>query len=90
MLEKRANEGDDIPTHLDSIQLLYERLSGMGAPPSEDNYSSMIILSLPESYQVLLTTLGDATQQAGNPLNSNNYITKAIQEYERCHVCDEK
>jgi Pol polyprotein, beta-barrel domain/GAG-pre-integrase domain len=62
----------------------------MGAPPSEDDYSSMIILSLPESYQVLLTTLGDAAQQAGKPLNSDNYITKAIQEYERRHIRDEK
>ena len=82
MLEIRANEGDNIPAHLDAIRHIYERLSGMGAPPSEDNYSSMIILSLPESYQVLLTTLGDAAQQANNPLTSDNYITKAVQEYE--------
>ena len=53
----------------------------MGAPPSEDDYSSMIILSLLESYQVLLMTLGNAAQQANIPLTSDNYITKAVQEY---------
>lgn len=86
MLEMKANEGDNIPAHLDAIRHIYERLSGMGAPPSEDDYSSMIILTLPESYQILLTTLGDAAQQANNPLTSDNYITKAVQEYERRHV----
>ena len=64
MMLKKASEEDNIPTHLDSIRLLYKQLSGMGAMVNDGNYSSIIILSLPESYQLLLTTLGNAAQQA--------------------------
>ena len=90
MMQKKASEEDDIPAHLDSIRLLYEQLSGMGAMVDEGDYSSIIILSLPESYQLLLTTLGNAAQQARNPMTPDDYIIHATQEYERRHVHTEK
>ena len=82
MMLKKVSEEDDIPTHLDSIRLLYKQLSGMGARVDGSDYSSIIILSLPESYQLLLMTLGNTAQQAKNPMTPDDFITHAIQEYE--------
>src|SRR5882672_1152324 len=83
MMEKRAMDADDIRAHLDEMALMHERLSGMGVAMHNDDYASMILMSLPESYTMHLETLADAASSSGNPLSAHSFIMKAIDLYEK-------
>src|SRR5882724_9267925 len=87
MMEKRALDADDIRAHLDEMVLMHKRLSGMGVILHDDNYSSMILMSLPESYTMHLETLADAASSSGNPLTAHAFITKVIDLYEKHQLC---
>src|SRR5882724_461976 len=70
-----------------------ECLSGMGVALHDDNYASMILMSLPESYTLHLETLADAVNSSRNPLTAHGFITKEINLYEKCQLhagCDTK
>ena len=58
MMEKCASDSDDIQAHLDEVVLMHECLSRMGVAMHDDDYSSIILMSLPESYTTHLKTLG--------------------------------
>src|SRR5882724_5755912 len=64
-----------------------ECLSGMGVALHDDDYTSMILMSLPESYTLHLETLADTMNSSGNPLTAHGFITKAIDLYEKCQLC---
>ena len=64
-----------------------QHLSGMGVALHDDDYVSMILMSLPESYTIHLETLADATSSSGNPLTTHNLITKAVNLYEKHQMC---
>src|SRR5882724_4446419 len=86
MMEKRALDADDIRAHLDEMVLMHERLSGMGVILHDDDYSSMILMSLPESYTLHLETLANAASSSGNPLTAHAFIMKEIDLYEKCQL----
>ena len=81
MMEKQATNSDDIRAHLDEMALMCECLSGMGVTLHNDDYASMILMSLPESYTLHLETLADAASSSGNPLTAHGFITKEINLY---------
>src|SRR5882724_8863717 len=87
MMEKRALDADDIRAHLDEMVLMHKRLSRMGVTLHNDDYSSMILMSLPESYTLHLETLADAASSSRNPLTAHTFITKAIDLYKKCQLC---
>jgi len=67
--------------------LMHEWLSGMGVNLHDDDYSSMILMSLPESCTLHLKTLANAASSSGNPLTAHTFITKVIDLYEKCQLC---
>ena len=77
---------DDIQAHLDEMALMHEQLSRMGVT-LHDDYSSMILMSLPESYTLHLETLANAASSSRNPLTAHTFITKAINLYEKHQLC---
>jgi len=86
MMEKRASDADDIRAHLDEMALMHECLNRMGVILHNDDYSSMILMSLPESYTMHLETLADVASSSGNPLTAHAFIMKAIDLYEKCQL----
>jgi len=56
---------DDIHTHLDYMALSYKCLSGMGTAIHNEDYASMILMSLLDSYMTHLETLADAAISSG-------------------------
>ena len=68
MMEKQASDADDIQAHLDEMELMHKRLSRMGVTLHDDDYSSMILMSLPESYTLHLETLTNAATAVETPL----------------------
>src|SRR5882724_661639 len=79
MMEKRASETDNIHAHLDHMALSYEHLSSMGAAIHNEDYASMILMSLPDSYTTHLETLADAAISSGHTFTAHDIIAKAIE-----------
>jgi len=77
MMEKQVSEMDNIHAHLDHMALSYECLSSMGATIHDEDYVSMILMSLPESYTTHLETLTDVAISSGCTFTAHNIITKA-------------
>ena len=82
-MEKCIKDTDNVWSHLDKMAPIYERLSGMGATIHNQDYVSMILMALPETYTTYHETLADSTARNGRPLSANNFITKAIELYEK-------
>src|SRR5882724_3543616 len=79
MMEKCMSETDDICAHLDDMALSYERLSGMGVAIHDEDYASMVLMSLPNSYTTHLETLTDATISSRCTFTTQDFISKAIE-----------
>src|SRR5882672_11493710 len=79
MMEKRASETDDIRAHLDDMALSHERLSGMGVTIHDEDYASMVLMSLPDSYTTYLKTLTDAAISSGQTFTPPLFPPKAIE-----------
>ena len=66
MMERWVQEMDDIHTHLNEMVLLYEHLIGMGVTLHDEDYMSMVLMSLPETYSTHLETLVDSANSSGH------------------------
>lgn len=71
MMEKCVEESDDICAHLDDMAFMHEQLSGMGAKIDDEDYASMILMSLP-----LLYTISKLWLAGANQYKASNFIAK--------------
>jgi len=74
-----VSKTDDICAHLDDMVLLYKHLSGMGTTIHNEDYVSMILMSLPDSYMTYLETLSDEAIGSGCTFTTHDIITKATE-----------
>ena len=65
MMEKWVSETDDIHAHLDNMALSHEHLSGMGISIHDEDYASMDLMLLPDSYTTHLKMLADTAISSG-------------------------
>jgi len=79
MMEKWVSEMDDIRAHLDNMALLHQHLSGMGIAIHDEDYMSMVLMLLPDSYTTHLKTLADAAISSGQTFTALDFIAKAIE-----------
>ena len=75
---------DDIRAHLDDMALMYERLSRMGVTLHDEDYVSMVLMSLPNTYTTHLETLADSATSTGRTFTAANLISKAIELFDKC------
>jgi len=88
MMEKCDLDSDDIQAHLDEVVLMHECLSRMGVAMHDDDYSSIILMSLPKSLHPPISKHSQTPPAAAeNPLTTHNLIAKAIDLYEKCQLC---
>jgi len=78
MMEKRASETDDIHAHLDHMALSYKHLSGMGTAIHNEDYASMILMSLPDSYTTHLETLADVAISISRTFTATTSLLKQL------------
>src|SRR5882672_2206209 len=86
MMEKWVTEMDDIHAHLDDMALLHEHLSGMGITIHDEDYASMVLMSLLDSYTMYLETLSDTTISSGCTFTTPDFIAKAIELADKCQL----
>jgi len=79
MMEKWVSEMDNIHAHLDDMALSHKHLSGMGIAIYDEDYVSIVLMSLPESYTTHLKMLTDAAISSGHTFTTLDFIAKAIE-----------
>ena len=57
LLTLRMNEGEDVGGHVNILKQCSEQLQAVGAPVSEDDLVMTLLMSLPPSYEHLITSL---------------------------------
>ena len=79
MMERWVSKMDDICTHLDDMALSYKCLIGMGIAIHDKDYSSMILMSLLDTYTTHLETLADVAISSGCMFTTHDFISKATE-----------
>ena len=69
--------------HLDEMALSYEHLSGMGVTLHDKDYTSMVLMSLPETYSTHLETLVDSANSSGRKFTTHDFIVKAMELFDK-------
>jgi len=78
MMGKWVSEMDDICAHLNDMALSHEHLSGMGTAIHDEDYASMVLMSLPDSYTTYLKTLTDAAISSRCTFTAPDFIPKPL------------
>src|SRR3984893_5036168 len=77
--ELRCPEGGDVRAHLNAMTDLHNELEGIGAPVNNEDFATMIHVSLPLSYRPLLQSVlhaADMNEKAVDP----NYLIRIVLE----------
>lgn len=83
-LNTRCGENDDVRTHLNKLADLRERLSSLRRTTVDDaEYVSVILGSLPPSYELAIDTLVNVCEACDKDLTPAAVIRMAINEQER-------
>ena len=83
MMERQVQETDNIHAHLDEMALSYECLSGMGVTLHNKDYTSMVLMSLPETYSMHLETLVDSANSSSRKFTAHDFIIKAMELFDK-------
>ncbi|TDL19542.1 hypothetical protein BD410DRAFT_727105, partial [Rickenella mellea] len=83
MLKKRCREEADVKTHLKMLLHMQEELVGMGAPLSNSNFTTTILMSLPKSYKMLLLSITALAKIAKTTLTPELIIGHVFEKYDK-------
>jgi hypothetical protein len=84
--EMKCSEGEDIKTHLTEMNRLRQELAGMGSAVNDDDFTAMIIGSLPSSFWPLLSALIASSKVSKTTLEPDDLIQYTLEEYKHCLV----
>jgi hypothetical protein len=78
----KCSENDDVKAHLTSMMVLCKELADMGAPVDNQDFTVMIINSIPESFRTMTAAI-HATSQS---VMSDKVIAVAFEEADHCNL----
>jgi len=79
----RCGENDDVRTHLDKIADLRERLSSLGRTVGDAEYTSVMLGSLPHSYDPAIDSLTNSYEASDKDLTPAAVTRMALNEEEK-------
>ena len=65
------------------LEFSYECLSSMGVTLHDEDYASMVLMSLPKSYSTHLETLTDSANSSGRKSTAHDFIVKATELFDK-------
>jgi hypothetical protein len=75
----KMQEGDSMQEHINKIKSLQDKLESMGATLQEEDVLTVLLASLPETYETLVIAL----ESAGDNLTEQQVIVRLLQEEAR-------
>lgn len=82
----KCGERDNVHTHLNNMESIYQQLSTRGATISDEDYVDAIIRSMPHSYQNLLSSLLTIYDEMGRTITPETIKSKIRTEYDACQT----
>jgi hypothetical protein len=79
----KCSEEDDVRAHFTKLNDLREQLSTMGEDVDDDEYSSILLGSLPPSYEATTSTINTASDLSGTDITSDIVTRLVNDEYNR-------
>jgi len=84
--ETQCEESGDMRLHFFELRRLHELLAGMGVSIPDDDFTTIIMGSLLESYRPILSPMSAAARIAKTPLTPYDLISFVLEEYEHCQL----
>jgi hypothetical protein len=84
--DERCNENANVRTHLEKLQTLRTNLIGMGADPGDENFTAIILGSLPPSYDPYLSAITAMSTLLAKVLSPDDLIHGLNEEADRCSL----
>ena len=79
----RCSEEDDVRAHFTKLNDLREQLSAMGKDVDDDEYSSILLGSLPPSFESTISAINAASDLSGTDITPDTVTRLASDEYDR-------
>ena len=79
----KCGEDDNVRTHFDSIADLREQLAAMGTTIPDDEYASILLGSIPTSFEPSVSAMSTTIELTGVNLTPNMVIKLITDEYDR-------
>jgi gag-polypeptide of LTR copia-type len=80
----RCGEEDDVQVHFEQLAGMREELSAMGAQVTEEEYTYILLRSLPKSYVGVINSLVAQANLNSQTITPLNIIHLAMDEYAHC------
>ena len=80
-MELRAKDGDDIRAHLNTLHHMHKQLAGMNTMPSNEDYSTTILGSLPPVYTQHLFSLTATARLNNKSMSPAEIIAYTLELY---------
>jgi hypothetical protein len=77
-------------THLEELMKLQAQLQGMGAGLPDDELVTVILGSLPKSYQPLVSMISMSTKMMKSPLEPMSVIDALCEKYDHLAIDENK
>ena len=79
----KCGEDDNVRTHFDNIANLREQLAAMGKTIPDDEYTSIVLGSIPSTFEAVITSMSTTAALMHVPLTSDIATSLIIDEYDR-------
>src|ERR1700730_18037163 len=81
-----CSEEDDMRAHFTKLNDLRDQLSAMGKYIGDDEYSSILLGSLPPSYEATTSTINAASDLSRTDITPDIVTRLVTDEYDRCVI----
>jgi hypothetical protein len=88
MLLARCDEGGDVKAHFGELNRLRQIMVGMGVIVDDEDYAAIVMGSLPDSYQPIISALDAAAGYSSKVVTAQELITAVNVEYEHRLLCN--
>jgi hypothetical protein len=88
MLLTRCDEGRDVKAHFGVLDRLHQIMAGMGMMVDDEDYAAIVMGSLPDTYQPIISTLEAAAGYSSKVVTAQELITAVNIEYEHRLLCN--
>ena len=87
---EKCNEQGDVQAHLVKLQIIQEDLASMGGLISDEDFTSIILGSILQSYDTYITAITAMSSLLNQTLSSTNLIDAICNEADQCTIKNPK
>jgi len=82
----RCGDNDNVRTHFENLHNLREQLAGMGKLISDEDYTDILLASLPASYDSSCSSISNSACLGSQVLTADVFESLILDEYTRCEL----